>query len=223
VLTIVSPTFRRNNTLWIAWFALAYLTFSFYDNRLARHSTFWWPSWVALAAACLEYVRQRVPSRFARILPFVFVVAIPWQLGSSRHQDYSDFREQRPLVASLFANGNPGNVLLLGADKQTFVELIREYDHERLVHVLRGDALLNSDTSLQDICRRYRIGKVLVALSPGGTSGMPNLAETVAPLLRPFAEGQFLRRGQAVRVLEYDYVGPVDPVMADVPLSGKLL
>ena len=225
VLALADAGFRRANALWLGWFLFAYLTFSFYDNRLPRHSTFWWPAWVALAAACLDWIAKRTPPKVARALPLFLLLPIPLQLARERHQDYTDYRDQRPIVAGLFTNGSPGNVLVFGADKQTFVALIREYDTSRQVHILRGDALLTSGLSLPDICRRYRVGTVLVQLPPATTlaeyPGLANLATDSD--LQPGQSGEFHRRGSPITVLLFHYTGPIDPTMADVPLSDRLL
>ncbi len=227
-LAVVSRTFRRANILWLGWFGLAYLTFSFYDNRLARHSTFWWPAWIALAAACLQCVlvrlESRLPSRaWAGALPVLFLLPIPWQVLRSRQQDYSDFRGQRPIVAGLFADGDPGNVLLFGPDKQTFIALIREYDGQRRVHVLRGESLLATGRSLADVCRDYQISRVLVELAPAGSDEPRSESMSAAAGFQRLPDAQFRRRGAAVRVLEYRYTGPFAPQPAPVPLSHRLI
>jgi hypothetical protein len=225
VLAFLRPAFRRNHALWLAWFVFAYLTFSFYGNKDARYATFWWPAWIALAAACLQYVSLKVPRLYRFYLPLLFLLPVPWQLVNSWHQDYTDYRGEHPVVDNLFAKGSPGNVLVFGKDEQTFVALIREDDPGLQVHVLRGDSLLSDGLSVGDMCREYRIRTILVELPPLSTlaayPGLQTLSGT--PQFDPLPNGEFRRRGIPIRVIEFRYTGPMDPVMADVPLSGRLL
>jgi hypothetical protein len=225
VLAFLRPAFRRRNALWLAWFVFFYLTFSFYGNKDARYATFWWPAWIALAAACLDRLLLKLPRQYRVYLPLLFLLPVPLQLAHSWHQDYTDYRGEHPLVADLFANGSPGNVLVFGTDKQTFVALIREDDPSRQVHVLRGDSLLSDGLSVADMCREYRIRTILVELPPLSTlaqyPGLQNLS--AGPQLSPLPDGEFRRRGVPIQVIEFRYTGPIDPVMADVPLSGRLL
>ena len=227
-LSVKDRGFRRRNVLWISWLLFFYVTFSFYDNRLPRHATFWWPAWVALATAAFAYLCAHASRTVALIAPLALLIPIPLYLGHARHNDFSDFHEQLPIVASLFQGGaSPGNVLLLGPDKQTYVALIRQMDNSRQVHVLRGESLLETGLTLAQICQRYQIGEILVEVPPASAS--PAAADDAAP--RPdnvpgvsrVATEHFRRRGDDVTVLLYRYSGPRDSTMAGIPLSKRLL
>lgn len=228
---IVSREFRRANRIWLLWLVFFYLTFSFYDNRLARHATFWWPAWVALAAACIVRVAEN-KSRFVAVaLPVLLLVPVPFQLAHAERQDYSDFHDQMPIAKTLFADAAPGNVLLFGPDKQTWIALVREQDTHRRTHILRGESLLGAGLTLPDILRKYQIGRVLVEVPSGGsTSNSADEAATptaaaldATPGLQRLPDAHFTRRGDDVLVLQYRYTGPTDASMADIPLSNRLM
>jgi len=224
VLAVFRRDFLRAHILWVAWFLFAYVTFSYYDNRFARHSTFWWPAWIALAAACLNFAAKLAPPLAARALPLVLLLPLPWLVRKDRSQDYTDLRQQRHTVAGLYAHSDPGNILLIGAYKQAFVALIREYDAGRKDHVVRGDTLLQEGEDLNGICRRYRIGVVLFAPPQG--DGLPLrpelLALTASPAFQPLEDTSYLHRDEQHKVLAFRYTGPVDAKMADLPLSDRL-
>ncbi len=224
VLAIFRRDFLRANILWVAWFVFAYVTFSYYDNRIARHSTFWWPAWIALAAACINLLTELVPPLARQVLPLALLLPIPWQIRQDRAQDYTDLREQRRTVASIYGSGDPGNILLIGAYKQAFVALVREYDTDRKDHVVRGDTLLQDGQDLKDICRKYRIGVVLFAPPHGdGLSLHPELLDlTKAPVFLPLEDTSYLHRGEQYKLFAFRYTGPVDAKMADQPLSDRL-
>jgi len=59
------------------WFLFAYLTFSYYDNRQPRFATFWWPSWVVLAAYFLGVLMKLTPAKIG-----MDVTAVPIAAGS---------------------------------------------------------------------------------------------------------------------------------------------
>ena len=221
----VRRDFRRAHLLWLLWFAFFYVTFSFYDNRVSRHATFWWPAWVALAAGFLHWARARINPRFASVLPVLLVLPIAWQLPREMRTDYSDFRGERPIVAAMYAGHDPGNVLLFGPDKQTFIALIREYDVHRKDAAVRGERLVQQDADLQDVCRRYRAAEVLVELPPGDNLDKhPELSQlATSPQFLREQESTYLRRGNVMTVLVFAYTGPKDAKMADIPLSDKLL
>lgn len=222
VLAILSSRFRRENALWLGWFGLAYLTLSYYDNRAPRYATFWWPSMVVLAAGVLWMVMERVPRRWAWTLPLLLLLPVPLEIQQEWRTDYTDYRGVQPPITELFAQGDPGNVLAFGYDKQVFVAIIREHDLDRKVHIVRGERLLASGLTLAEICKRYRIGTVLVELAPSdSTNGLHGLFDR--SLFTPIEESGFLRRGVAIHVLGYRYLGPIDATMADVPLSKDLL
>lgn len=231
VFAVTSREFRRENRLWLLWLLFFYVTFSFYDNRLPRHSTFWWPAWIALAGAGIAWIAKRVPRAVALALPVLLLRPIPLQLAHAEHKDYSDFHDQMPIAAAMFANGAPGNVLLFGPDKQSWIALIREHDTARQVHVLRGESLLAAGVTLPDILRKYRIGRVLVEVPSGvapsngsDEAATPTPAQLGAmPDLQRLPDAHFTRRNADVLVLQYRYTGPSDPVMADIPLSNRLM
>jgi hypothetical protein len=217
--------FRRRHLLWLAWLCLFYVTFSYYDNRLARHATFWWPAWVALAASCVAWLMRRIPGRAMQFAPLVLLVPMVWQVPQGLRANYSDFRDERPIVASLYAEGrDPGNILLYGKDKQTFIALIREYDTARRDWAVRSERLLVQQ-SIAGACRRYRIGEVVVELAPGDSlSAHPELLPLQsAKEFQPEFDGSYDRRGQRMTVLGFRYTGPIDEKMADIPLSNELL
>ena len=259
ILAVARPGFRRNNLLWLAWLFFAYLTFSFYDNKSWRHATFWWPAWIALAAACIQFAVRRLaaesprsdrplsgfpsPLRLATIaLPALLLLPIPWQLRHDLQQNYTEYRGQRSLVVPLFAGPvGPGNILLFGDDKQTFIALIREYDTGRRSSVLRGDALLdtaqtaggpavsksvNPGSSIPELCREYQIRTILVEAPPSAndrsTAAEIRILQT-DPAFTSLETGSFLLKRSTVPVLVFRYNGPVNPTMADVPLSNRLL
>jgi hypothetical protein len=168
-LAVYSRRFLRENFIWISWFLFAYITFSYYDNRQARFATFWWPSWVVLAAAVLGELMKLMPRKWAWTLPLFLLLPVPWQIRNVWRSDFTDFRQVQTPIASLFEKGNPGNILVFGRDKQIFVALIREHDLSRTVHVIRGERLTENGHALAEVCRRYRIGTVLVELSENDT------------------------------------------------------
>lgn len=225
IVLAFNRNFRQRHLLWVAWLVFFYLTFSFYDNRLARHATFWCPAWVALAAACLEWFVRRMSAPGMRLAPVVLVLPILWQLPQDLRGRYSDFRDERPIIAGLYANQqDPGNVLLYGPDKQTFVALIREYDTQRRDTAIRGERLLKDDT-IADVCRRYRVGEVVLEFAPGdGIAEHPELQGLHdSSVFQPEFDRSYDRRGQQMTVLGFRYTGPKDATMAPIPLSNDLL
>jgi hypothetical protein len=221
-LAVLSLRFRREYSLWLGWFFFAYLTLSYYDNRLPRYATFWWPSMVFLAAGALWALMERVPRRWAWTLPLLLLLPVPFEIRQEWHADYTDYRGVQPPISELFAQGNPGNVLAFGNDKQVFVAIIREHDLDRKVHIVRGERLLVNGATLADVCKRYRIGTVLLELAPSDSmDGFKDLSNS--SLFKPIESSSFLRRGVTMRVLGYRYLGPIDATMADIPLSKDLL
>ena len=216
VLAVARRRFLTGNVLWFSWFVLAYLSLSFYDNRQARLATFWWPAWVALAAAALHAGLQHLPRGKAWMLPALLLVPIPAELWTTWHTDYAEFRGEGPAVAHLFAAGPPGNILLLGEYKQVSTALIRENDPDRVVQVIRGDKLLASGENLDSVCRRYKIGTVLIE-SPQ-TDATP-LSHGESGNLKPLANDLFSKGGIVYRAISYRYTGPVEAIMAEVPLG----
>jgi hypothetical protein len=222
VLAFLSYRFRREYTLWLAWFVLGYLTLSYYDNRRPRFAAFWWPSLIILGAGFLWVVMQRVPRKWAWALPVLILLPVPFQLRENFETDYTDYRGVQPPIDELFAQGDPGNVLAFGYDKQIFVAVIREHDLDRKVHIVRGERLLASGLTLADACKRYRIGTVLLELAPSDSmDGFQDLSNS--SLFKPIESSSFLRRRVTIRVIGYRYLGPIDATMADVPLSKDLL
>ncbi len=222
VLAVFNSRFRRDYALWLGWFALAYLTLSYYDNRAPRYATFWWPSMVVLAAGVLWLVMGIVPRRLAWALPLLFLLTVPFDLWQEGHTDFTDYREVQPPITELFAQGDPGNVLAFGYDKQVFVAIIREHDVDRKVHIVRGERLLASGLTMAEICKRYRIGTVLLEVTPTDSiEAFKDLSSS--SLFKPIEDSGFLRRRVPIKVLGYKYLGPIDATMADVPLSKDLL
>jgi 4-amino-4-deoxy-L-arabinose transferase-like glycosyltransferase len=224
VLSAVSRRFREENRLWLGWLAFFYLTFSYYDNRLSRHATFWWPAWIALAAVFLYWVMNHSRKSVAMALPALFLISLPFQMVHASQRDLSDYRGQMPIVKRLF-NRDPGNVLLLGPDKQTWVPFIREFDSARKVHVLRGENLVEAGWTMPEILQRFRIGTVLIEIPSDSASSEKQELEaeivglnSISTLIRE-ADAHYARRGHDVLVLQYRYTGIKDDVMADVPLS----
>jgi hypothetical protein len=220
-LAIARRHFLRANSVALGWFLLAYLTFSFYDNRLARHATFWWPAWIMLAAACLDALMRATPRRWNTAWPVLLLLPVPWQMRQTWRTDVTDYQQVQAPVAALFAHGNPGNMLLFGQDKQVIVALVREHDSSQTVHLVRGERLLATGT-LSDICRRYRIGTVVVELPESEALDRQPYSAGLSSL-QPMQQGVFFRRGTPVRLLSFAYNGPMDPTMANVPLSNDLL
>jgi 4-amino-4-deoxy-L-arabinose transferase-like glycosyltransferase len=224
VWSFLSRSFREANRLWLGWFAFFYLTFSYYDNRQPRHATFWWPAWIALAAAALYVIINRSRRTVALLLPSIFLLPVPFQLVQARQKDFSDYHDQMPIVKQLFREGDPGNILLLGPDKQTWVPFIREFDSAREVHVLRGETLMEAGMPLQDILQKFRIGTVLMEVPSDPAGEIQELQSEMTtldnmPNLVRKDDAHFARRGRDVRVLQYRYTGIKDEVMSDVPLS----
>ena len=214
----------RRHALILAWFVLAYLTFSFYDNRTSRHATFWWPAWMALAAVAVDQISMMLPQTWSRLAAVLLLVFVPFQGYRAWHQDYSKFHGERGVMQLVFAGGPPGNVLLLGPDKQVSVALIREFDRNRTVHAVRGDDLLESGESLATMCYRYRIGTVMVELSPGtGLNGGPYAPLLGGDMFQIAGSSTMQRNGVPVTIVVARYHGALAPVMADVSLSKRLL
>jgi hypothetical protein len=222
VLAVLSYKFRREYTLWLAWFALGYLTLSYYDNRRPRFAAFWWPSLIVLGAGFMWVLMEKVPRKWAWTLPVLLLLPAPFQLYENFHTAYTDYVGVQPPIAELFALGDPGNVLAFGYDKQVFVAVIREHDPDRKVHIVRGERLLATGATLADVCKRYRIQTVLIELTP--TDSMDEYKElSNTSLFTPIEKSSFLRRNIPMPVLGYRYLGPIDATMADIPLSKDLL
>ena len=220
LLGMLKKQFLRDHALWFGWFALGYLTFTFYDNRLPRHAAFWWPAWVALAAAFLGYAQQHIGRSWSWALPLLLILPAPLWIGAERRADFTDFRRVQAAMTDIFAQGATGNILVFGPDRQIFVELTRERDPGLSLHVVRGERLLGSDT-LPNICRKYRIGTVLIEASPEAANAQPSSSD-----LEPFEAlrgSAIARRGTTIALLAFRYHGPMDPKMADVSLSNGLL
>ena len=97
-----------------------------------------------------------------------------------------------------------------------------EHDLDRKVHIVRGERLLATGKTLPDVCRMYRIGTVMLELTPSDSmDGYQDLSNT--SLFKPIEQNGFLRRGITMRILGWRYLGPIDAKMADVPLSKDLL
>jgi len=222
VLAFLSYRFRRDYTLWLAWFVLGYLTLSYYDNRRPRFAAFWWPSLIVLAAGFMCVLMERAPRKWAWTLPVLLLLPVPFQLRENFQTAYTDYVGVQPPIDELFSLGNPGNVLAFGYDKQVFVAIIREHDVNRQVHIVRGERLLATGATMADVCKRYRIQTVLIELTP--TDSMDEYKElSNTSLFKPIEKSSFLRRGITMPVLGYRYLGPTDATMADIPLSKDLL
>ncbi|MGI4755652.1 MAG: glycosyltransferase family 39 protein [Janthinobacterium lividum] len=217
--------FLRANALWIGWFVFAYLTFSFYDNRVARHATFWWPAWIVLAAAFLYFLQRNVRAPQARFAALLLLLPVPFQARAAFQQTYGDFQGERPVIAGLFAGRDPGNILLFGSDKQVFIALIREYDGNRQVHAIRGEQLLSSGVPLATICHDYRIGTVLIEIPEGKPvlqdAGLSAVLDS--SVFQPLQAPTFTRYGHPVRAATFRYTGSMSPTIAPVSLSNRLL
>ncbi len=213
---LMDRSFLRNNAFWVAWFLLAYGSLSFYDNRQARLAAFWWPAWVALAAALVQTGMQQLPRGKVWLLPALLLLPVPGDLWTAWHTDYAEFRGEGPVVAHLFAAGAPGNILLLGEFKQVSTALIRANDPHRAVQVIRGDKLLARGASLDAVCRRYRIGTVLIESAQA--DAVP-LSSGQARDLKPLGSEFFFKQGAVYRASSFRYTGPVDATMADVLLA----
>ncbi|HEY0264014.1 MAG TPA: glycosyltransferase family 39 protein [Granulicella sp.] len=229
ILCMTSRSFRSANRIWLGWFFLFYLTFSFYDNRVPRHSSFWWPAWIVLATACLYGIMQRLPRSATLALPVLFLLPVPFQIAQGERHEYADFYGQMPIVQNLFSTGDPGNILIFGPDKQTWIAYIREADHERKTHVLRGESLLAAGFTLPEICRKFRVGTMLVEVPSGSAS--PDASEPQVgvselnsiPGLSRGPDAHFTYAGHDVLVMQYRYTGIKDAVMPDIPLSNRLM
>jgi hypothetical protein len=222
VLAVLNRHYIREQTLWLGWFFFAYLTLSYYDNRQARFATFWWPCWVVLAAAFLAVIMNRMPRKWAWILPLFLLLPVPWQMREVWQTDFTDYRQVQPPIAALFESGNTGDILVFGQDKQVLVALVREHDLGRTVHLIRGDRLVRDGQKVADICRRYRIGTVLVTLS--GPDSWDQMADVSSPFLfTPIEHNLYFKRGMMIRLLAFHYHGPVDENAAEVSLSHDLL
>jgi hypothetical protein len=221
VLAAVRRNFLREHALWFGWLFFAYVTFSFYDNRLPRHATFWWPAWIVLAASCLGILMKSMPQRWAWVMPLFLLLPIPLQIRSSWRTEFTDFQHVQAPIAELFEKGDPGNILAFGPDKQMLVALIREHDPDRTVHVVRGERLLEGKQTLLQVCRRYRIGTVLIELPDSESLDKQEKLFDLTSLTR-VQDSPFLRRGAPVHILAFHYAGPIDPKMAEVSLSNEL-
>jgi hypothetical protein len=225
ILAVTRPHFLQANALWVAWFLLAYVTFSFYDNRQSRFSIFWWPSWVFLSAACFQAVISKISTRGAWLVPLLLLAPLPREMQHSWGTRYAEFSQERPAIAHLFAHGRPGNILLFGKDMQVFIALIRENDTARGTHAIRGNRALKDGRGIEAVCRMYRIGVVLVELrgtepvaQQGALSDLNNS--------RSFGlvdDNTFFRAGVPYRIVTYRYLGPFDMQMAEIPLSSTAL
>ena len=222
VLAALTRPFLRANALWVAWFVLAYATFSFYDNRQARFSIFWWPSWIFLSAAFLQVLTNRISTRVAWLMPLLLLAPLPFQIHQAWGANYAEFSQERPAVVNLFAHGNPGNILLFGRDAQVFIALIRESDAARVTHAIRGNRALKAGRGIEAACRMYRIGVVFVELpgteSVDQQSGLADLNDPRS--FRQLDDNTFIRIGVPYRIVTYRYLGPVDVQMAEAPLSS---
>jgi len=222
ILSVTRPHFLRDNALWAGWFVLAYVTFSFYDNRQGRYSIFWWPSWIFLSAACLQVAMKKIPTRAAWLMPLLLLAPLPFEMRQMWGTSYAEFIEERPAVANLFAHGSPGNILMFGSDMQVFIALIRENDATRLTHAIRGNKALKDGRDIEAVCRMYRIGVVFVELpkteSVAQQGGLSDLDDSRS--FRLLDDSTFIRIGVPYRIVTYRYLGPVDVQMAAVPLSS---
>ena len=221
-LAAFSRDFLRRHALWFGWWFFAYVTFSFYDNRAPRHATFWWPAWVALAAGCMVVLMESVPQRWRRALPLLLLLPLPMELHRLWKGTYTEFHQSQAAVRGLFAQGDPGNILAFGEDKQVLVALVREQDPRRSVHIIRGERLLNGRLTLPEVCRRYRIRTVVVELSANADrSSLPTPGDLAS--LRASPSVSFVQKNKPVQLLLFRYDGPIDSKMADVSLSNDLL
>ena len=194
VLAVVSFRFRREYVLWLAWFALGYLTLSYYDNRRPRFAAFWWPSLIVLAAGFMWVLMERVPRKWAWTLPVLLLLPVPFQLREDFHTEFTDYVGVQPPITALFEQGNPGNVLAFGYDKQVFVAIIREHDVNRQVHIVRGERLLATGATMADVCKRYRIQTVLIELTPTQSKDQYKELSNTSHF-KPIEKSSFLRRG----------------------------
>ena len=221
LISIRNPKALRANALWISWFFFAYLTFSYYDNRLPRHATFWWPAWIALALAGIHYVTQSFSLSVRMLAAGLILVPVPMEIRAAWRSDYTDYNAIQEPIARIFSAGQPGNVLVFGQDQQVLTAVIREHDTTRAVHVVRGTRLLASDSDLQRICKLYRIGTLLVE-DDGNSAQAVLAAVSASPNIKLISRSTMLRRGTPVAILQFHYTGPIDLHMADVVLSNRL-
>ena len=224
-LACIRSGFARANAVWIAWFVLAYVTFSFYDNRSDRNATFWWPAWVALAAAGLYVVMQRLPARSARFAPLVLLIAVPFQVAQAVRTDHVYLRGQQAAVAKVFESGDTGNVVVFARDEYLLITLAREHDPKRASYVLRGPKLMDAGYSLDEICREFRV-KTVVVEEPAAedASDKPGLSELrTGAAFNKAGDAALSSAGSPYKLAMYRYDGPINPQMAEVPLSNRIL
>lgn len=220
LLAFTQRQFLRRNLVWFSWFVLAYLTFSYYDNRSPRHATFWWPAWVAIAVSAAQVLQRRLPHRVQWTLPALLLLPVPFHLVSAWHTNYSDYTGVQQSIAQLFNAGNPGTTLMIGSDKQVLTAVIREHDTQRVTHVLRGERLLEADPNINTVCYDYRVATVLV--EEGSAQPPMNAALHSSSTLREVSRSSFLRRGQPVTLIAYRYSGPMAATAHEISLSNAL-
>ncbi len=212
----------RANALWIGWLCFAYLTFSYYDNRLPRHATFWWPAWIAMALAGIDYATKSFSFPVRVLGPLIILLPIPMEIRAAWKANYTDYSSIQESISRLFVASAPGNILVVGQDQQVFTAIIREHDVTRAVHVVRGERLLGSTPDLQGVCKSYRIGTVLIE-DGGDAARIALAAANDSPYMNLVSRSTMFRRGKPVDISAFRYSGPVDPRMADVVLSNKLM
>lgn len=220
VLAFTHRRFFRTHVLWFAWLAMYYITFSYYDNRSARHATFWWPAWVALAVAAVSVLQAYLPSRSRWVLPAVLLLPVPFHVRTAWRTQYTEYTGVQQAVGQLFAVGNPGTILAFGPDKQVLTAVIREHDSHRLVHIIRGERLLSPEATVASLCHDFRVNTVLV--EAGATEPPVNVGGGQPGTLHEVSRTGFLRRGQPMTLVAYRYSGPLAEKAAEVSLSSAL-
>lgn len=212
----------KENSLWIGWLCFGYVTFSYYDNRLPRHATFWWPAWIAIALAALKFAMDVMPAGVRLLVPLVILLPIPSEIKTAWKASYTDYPSVQQPIAQLFNSGGLGNVLVFGRDQQVLTVIIREHDIGRAVHIIRGERLLTGNHDLQSVCQNYRISTILVEQSEDRSSTrFINSADF--RWIKQISQATLFWKAQSIQLIAYHYVGPMNPTMADVTLSSKFI
>lgn len=147
---------RKANGPYLAMIAATYLVFTPLAETLSRHSIYWIPGVVVVAAGGIEWVQRRVPIRGTwTVLASLVVLAT---LAQTIAGGTKTLRGCEPAVRYVLENSQDRAFCLYdGRMDGTFTFLLRHEDDGRSRGVLRGDKLLYTYLNVPQVDYREHV------------------------------------------------------------------
>jgi 4-amino-4-deoxy-L-arabinose transferase-like glycosyltransferase len=152
----------RTNTLNLAWIALFYLIFSYFDNKSER-----FVSLIAIPATLLatQFIWSGIQPFFRQaktVSAWLLGIAVCWSAWSTHDDDLVTMKGIDDIMTRFDIASSDGNFAYFGDYRQVFVYYIRLGDVNRSHYVLQGDDLLMAASDLDSRLHDYQIRYIFV-------------------------------------------------------------